>query len=142
MGATRKRTRSSSDSMPDPTSLGWPSVVSPERQPGATSPQVALHTDGLLAPLDEPPGGLPARLQPRSGVPAHQRGGGRPARLWARARPSLPLAQALVDLAVLRARRPAGPDPGRGPPGRAVRGLGARRARLGGLRAAALLPRL
>src|SRR6266487_2467107 len=26
MGATRKRTRSSSDSMPDPTSLGWASV--------------------------------------------------------------------------------------------------------------------
>src|SRR5438128_12659978 len=26
MGATRKRTRSSSDSMPDPNSLGWASV--------------------------------------------------------------------------------------------------------------------
>src|SRR6266511_5564558 len=30
MGATRKRTRSSSDSMPDPTSLGWATVLSPD----------------------------------------------------------------------------------------------------------------
>ena len=31
MGATRQRTRSSSDSMPDPTSLGCASILSPER---------------------------------------------------------------------------------------------------------------
>src|SRR6266511_1944021 len=30
MGATRKRTRSSSDSMPAPTSLGWATVLSPD----------------------------------------------------------------------------------------------------------------
>jgi hypothetical protein len=33
--------------------LRWASVVLPERQLGVTSPQVAVHAHGLLAPVDE-----------------------------------------------------------------------------------------
>ena len=58
----------------------------------------------------------------------------RPARLRPGARPPLPRAQALDGAALLRPRGPAGADPRARPPGGAVRGVGARRARLGGRR--------
>ena len=58
------------------------------------------------------------------------------------ARTPLPCAQALGRAPLLRAARPPGAPPRAPSPGRALRGLGAGRARLGGDRAEALLARL
>ena len=78
-----------------------------------------------------------------SGVPAHdRRRRAQPQRVRPGARPPLPLAQALGGPALLRRARGCAADPRGDPARRAVRGLGARRARLGGLRAAAVLRRL
>ncbi len=63
-------------------------------------------------------------------------------RVRAGARPPLPVAEALGRPALLRRRGAARSHPRGDPPGRALRGLGARRARLGALRAAAVLGRL
>ena len=97
------------------------------RQPA----QVAADADGLLDLLDATARRLARRLQPRAGVPARQRGGGEPLRVQPGARAPLPGAQALGGAALLRPRGAAGADPRGDPPGRALRGLGARGAGLG-----------
>ncbi len=98
------------------------------RQPA----QVAVHADGLLGALDPAARRPTGRLQLRARVPARQRGGGEPLRVQPRAGPALPRAQAVDGAALLRPDGAAGADPRGDPAGRAVRGLGARRARLGG----------
>ena len=108
------------------------------RQPA----QVALHADGLLGVLQPPPRRPAQRVQPRPRVPARQRGRRQPERVQPAARPTLPGAQALGRAPLLRARGPAGRDPGAPAPRRALRGVGAGRAGLGGLRPAPLLARL
>ena len=107
------------------------------------SPQVAVHADRLLLPLQ-----LAAR-RPARGVRAHARvpahvGGGRPQpqRVRAVARPSLPRPQAVGGTALLRPQRAAVTDPRARASRRAVRGLGARRAGMGAVRAPAVLRRL
>ena len=109
------------------------------RQPA----QVAVHARRLLVHLHgaarRPARGLCAHAR----VPAHiGRGRDEPQRVRPGARPALPRAQAVVRAALLRPLRAAGADPRARAAGRAVRGLGARRARLGGLRAAPLLGRV
>ena len=108
------------------------------RQPA----QVAAHADGLLGAVDATARRLPRRAQPRAGVPARRRGGRQPQRGRPPARPPLPGAQALGGAALPRPRGHPGDDPRARPPRRALRVVGARRAGLGGERAAALLARL
>ena len=117
---------------------GWERADSVRRQPA----QVAADADGLLRALDAPARRPPRRFQPRSGVPARPRGGREPLRVQPRARPPVPGAEALGGAPLLRARGPAGADPRGDRPGGAVRGLGSRRAGLGGDGAAAVLARL
>ena len=102
------------------------------------SAQVAVHADRLLLPLHVAPR-RPARgVRAHARVPAHlRRGRHEPQRVRAGARSPLPRAQAVGRAALLRPRRAAGDDPRARAPRRAVRGLGARRARLGDVRAAA-----
>src|SRR5262249_56864190 len=103
------------------------------------SAQVAGRPDGLLRAVDSSPGGLPERLQPRAGVPPLAGRRAEPQRGLDPARPPLPRAQALDGPALLRTVWPPG-QAARAPAARrALRGLGARRARLGGDPAAALL---
>ena len=111
------------------------------RLAGRQRAQVDAHADGLLAAVDEPARRLPRRLQPRPRVPAHARRRGRaqPQRVRPRARAPLPLAEAVGGPALLRPRRAAADDPRARAARRAVRGLGARGARLGAVRAAPLL---
>src|SRR5438046_1196794 len=49
MGATRKRTRSSSDLMPDPTSLGWASVQECPLTRASLSPWRPVEDDAVMA---------------------------------------------------------------------------------------------
>ena len=109
------------------------------RQPA----QVAVHADRLLLPVHGAPR-RPARgLRAHARVPAHlRRGRHEPQRVRPGARPALPRAQAVGRAALLRARRAAGDDPRARAARRAVRGLGARRARLGAVRAAPVLGRV
>ena len=92
--------------------------------------------------MDASPGRVPARVQPRARVPALARRRREPQRGLDPARPPLSRAQALGGAALLRPLGSAGAAPRARPPRRALRGLGARRARLGGDGAAALLARL
>ncbi len=109
------------------------------RQPA----QVAVHPGRLLVPLHGA-ARRPARgLRAHARVPAHlRRGRHEPQRVRPRARPALPRAQAVGRAALLRPGGAAGDDPRARAPRGAVRGLGARRARLGALRAAPLLGRV
>ena len=74
--------------------------------------QVAVHADGLLAPLDAEAGGAAGGVQPRPRVPADERRSGESLGLRSRARPPLSLAQALGRPSLLRPRGAAGADPG------------------------------
>ena len=100
------------------------------RQPA----QVARSADGLLDALDAASRRVPRHLQPRARVPARRRGGREPERVHAGARSSLPRAQAVGRAALLRTVGSAGADPRARSARRALRGVGARRARLGGRR--------
>src|SRR2546430_16789957 len=98
--------------------------------------------DGLLDALDGSSGRVPRRVLARSGVRPLVGRRGLGLRAHDPARAALPRAEALGGAALLRPGGAAGADPGARPPRRAVRGLGARRAGLGAVRAAALLGRL
>ena len=108
------------------------------RQP----PQVALDTDGLLGLLDAASRGPARRFQPGARVPACERGRREPVGVQPGARTPVPGAEALGRAPLLRARGAAAADPRGDRAGGAVRRVGARRAGVGGDRAATVLTRV
>ena len=140
LAARRRRLRRLGGGVPRAARGTSPAGSAPTRS--SSTRTSGCYADGLLDALDAP-ARRPARgVQPRAGVPAASARRWRASRVQPGARPPLPRAQALGGAALLRPRRAAGADPRGDPPGRAVRGLGARGAGLGGRRAAAVLPRL
>ena len=100
------------------------------RQPA----QVAVHAGRLLDALDAQAGVVPQGVRGQRRLHGPHRGRDRHPRLRAGARAAVPRAQALGGAPLLRRRGATGADPGARPPRRALRGVGARRARAGSSR--------
>ena len=96
--------------------------------------QVDARARRLLADLEPSSGGAARRVLARARVPADDGGGRAASPSTGRARPALPLAEALGGAALLRARRAAAADPRARAAGGVVRRLGACGAWLGDLR--------
>ena len=140
VAARRRRVRGLGGRLPRAPLV--PRRLRPRRLDRRQPAQVAVHADRLLGALDAAARGAARGVRGARRLPRLVRGRDRPARLRAGARPPLPRAEALDGAALLRPRRPAGADPRARAARGALRGVGARRARLGDLRAAALLHRL